>query len=147
MSNRDGSGEKILIPNGKREHFTRSGDGSPPFNLPWIKGYGDEPSPPCTIKKPPASGGRLFCVEGWVLLGLDALDVLGLGSLVTADDFEADFFALVEGFEAGTEDARVMHEYILTGVLGNETEPFFVIEPFDFTARHMCLLRCLSVRA
>ena len=33
-------------------------------------------------------------------------------------------------------DGRVMHEYVLPGILGDEAKPFFIVEPFDFATSH-----------
>jgi hypothetical protein len=62
---------------------------------------------------------------------------LRFGTFIAADDFEIDFLAFIQGFEAASDNRGVVNEHILTRVLSNETESFFVIEPFDFATGHM----------
>jgi hypothetical protein len=86
-------------------------------------------------------------MEKKMISGMNPLNILRLGAFIAADDIEADFLAFVEGLEAGTENGSVMDENILSRVLGDEPEPLFIIEPFDFATGHIFLLRCLSRRA
>jgi len=71
---------------------------------------------------------------------LRALDVLGFGSLVTGDNIEENLIALIQRFKALPDNGRMMNEHILAGLLGYETEPFFVVPPFYFTTGHSFLL-------
>lgn len=64
---------------------------------------------------------------------MNALNVLGLGSLIAAHDFKIDFFPFVKSFEACSKNGGVMNEHVLSGILSNETETLLVIEPFYFT--------------
>src|SRR6267378_3495735 len=94
-----------------------------------------------TTNRPPArrAGGlRIIMRCG---LGLNSLDILGFRPLVTADDIKTHFFPFVQGLEARAENGSVMHKHILTRVLSNETEPLFIVEPFNFTTGHSYLLR------
>jgi hypothetical protein len=70
-------------------------------------------------------------------LGLGALDVLGLQTLVAGNDVERDRFAFVQRFEASPQDGCVMNKHILPRLLGDEAEPFFVIEPLYFATCHI----------
>jgi hypothetical protein len=65
-----------------------------------------------------------------------ALDVLGFKPFVTRDNIEGHFVTFIQGFEARTRDGRVMHEYVLPGILGDKAKPFFVVEPLDFATSH-----------
>ena len=71
---------------------------------------------------------------------LGALNVLGFESLAAFDQLKADGLAFVEGFEAPASDRGVVDEDVLTGILGDEAEALFVVEPFDFAAGHTVLL-------
>lgn len=73
-------------------------------------------------------------------LNLTSLNVLRFEPFATFDDFKGHHFSFVEGFIPLTEDGSVMHEDILSGFLGNETVPFFIIKPLDFTTGHIALL-------
>jgi len=66
-----------------------------------------------------------------------ALDVRSFQSLFAGDDLEGNFVAFIQGFESLTGDGRVVHEYILAGILGDEAEAFFIVEPLDFAASHI----------
>lgn len=66
-----------------------------------------------------------------------ALNVLSFKTFFARNYFEGDFFAFFKGFKSGAHYGRVMHENVLTGALGDETEPFFVIKPFYFAASHI----------
>jgi hypothetical protein len=81
---------------------------------------------------------RIAAVEA-NLFGLDtnALDVLGFQSFVARHNVKADFLPFIQGLEAGTHDGRVVNENVLAGILGDEPEPLFVIEPLYFAASHM----------
>jgi hypothetical protein len=70
---------------------------------------------------------------------------LGFQTLVAGYDLKRDFFALVERFESGTNDGRVMHEDVLAGALGDKAKPFFVIEPLYFATSHIQLLTFLRL--
>jgi hypothetical protein len=67
-----------------------------------------------------------------------ALDVLRLGAFLAGDDVKIDVFSLVQRFVPGTQNGCMMDKNILAGFLGDETEPFPVVEPFDFAAGHSC---------
>src|SRR5437016_3723228 len=43
---------------------------------------------------------------------------------------------LIENFKPPTENRSVMHEYILSRILGDEAEAFFIVPPFYFAAGH-----------
>ena len=72
--------------------------------------------------------------SGWV----DALDVLGFQPFVAGRDFEGNRFSLIQGFITLTQDGGVMNKNILSRILGNKAEAFFVVEPFHFAAGHNC---------
>src|SRR5258708_26625944 len=67
------------------------------------------------------------------------LDVLGFWTFVAGDDVEVDIFPFVQDFETGSDDRRVMHKNILSCILGDEAEPFFIIPPFHFATGHKSL--------
>jgi hypothetical protein len=68
---------------------------------------------------------------------LRTVNVLGFQPFVTGNDFERDHFTLVQSFEPPAHDRRVMHEYVLPGIIGDKAKPFFVIEPLNFTTCHI----------
>jgi hypothetical protein len=74
------------------------------------------------------------------LEGLLPLDVLGFESLVARDDFKGDLLTFVQRLEAGTDNGRVMYKDVLTGFLGDETKPLFIVEPLYFATSHTFLL-------
>jgi len=67
---------------------------------------------------------------------LHALDVFGFQTFFAGDDLKGHRVALIQCFESLAGYGRVMHENVLTGTLGDEAEPFLVIEPLDFAAGH-----------
>jgi hypothetical protein len=66
-----------------------------------------------------------------------ALDILGFKPFVAGYDIEGNFVSFIQGFEPRARDGRVMHKYVLTGILGDEAKPFFIIEPLDFATGHI----------
>ena len=76
--------------------------------------------------------------EGGFAAGLTrgALDVLSLQTFGAFDNLKLDGFAFVQGFEALSLNGSVVNEHILSGILGDETKTFFVVEPLDFTTGH-----------
>jgi len=88
----------------------------------------------------------MFTAENWIADGartlsrLHALDIMGFQPFFAGDDLEGNLVAFIQGFESLTRDGRVVHEDILAGILGDEAEPFFVVEPLDFAAGHISLL-------
>jgi hypothetical protein len=70
-------------------------------------------------------------------LSLGALNVLGFQTLVTGNDIKRDDLAFVQRLEAPADDGCVVNKNILTGFLGNEAKPFFVIEPLYFATCHI----------
>jgi hypothetical protein len=71
---------------------------------------------------------------------IHALDILRLQSLVAVDNFEGNRVSLIQGFESRADDARVMHEDVLAGILGDEPKPFSIVKPLHFAAGHKQLL-------
>jgi hypothetical protein len=67
---------------------------------------------------------------------IHTLDILRLQPFVALNNLEGDGVAFVQGFESRPDDGRVMHEDILTGILGDEPEPFSIVKPLDFAASH-----------
>jgi len=67
------------------------------------------------------------------------MNILGFKSLVARDDVEGDFFTFIQRLKSGPSNGRVVHENVLTGILGDETETFLVIEPLYFATSHTCL--------
>jgi hypothetical protein len=65
-----------------------------------------------------------------------ALDILGFQPFVAGDNIEGNFVSFIQGFESRTRDGRVMHENVLTRILGDKAKPFFVVEPLDFATGH-----------
>src|SRR5262245_3995916 len=65
-----------------------------------------------------------------------ALHVFCLRAFLTHDHLEGDLLPLVQGFEAFTQDGRVMDKNILTAVLGNKAQALLVVPPFDFAFSH-----------
>jgi hypothetical protein len=75
-------------------------------------------------------------------------DTGGFEALVRLDEFEFDAVAFLEGLEALAADHGEVNEDILSSlILGDETETFFVIEPFDDTISHVKLLPCRVARS
>jgi hypothetical protein len=72
------------------------------------------------------------------------MNILGLEAFAAFDDFELDLFTFVQGFEALSDYCGMVDEDILTRLLDNESEPFFIIEPFDLATGHINLLGCLG---
>src|ERR1700677_160180 len=97
------------------------------------------------IKKASSCSKREATLEEGAASAGGALDVLGFGPFVAAHHFEVHLFTFVQGFETGSHDRGVMNKHILTGILSDESESLLIIEPFDFTAGHSFLLRCLSL--
>src|SRR5699024_1781006 len=68
---------------------------------------------------------------------LDGGDGRSLCTLRTFGYFEADTLAFLQAAKTRVVDGRIMHENIVTTVLGrDETEALGVIEPFDCTETH-----------
>src|SRR5262245_26331541 len=78
------------------------------------------------------------CAEGQTLTksGTSALDVLGLGAFFAIDDIKVNQFSLKQSFVTLALNGGVMHKNITPRVLGNETKPSLVVEPFYFSAGH-----------
>jgi hypothetical protein len=73
---------------------------------------------------------------------IHALDILGFQSLFAGNGFKENFVAFVQGFESRADDGRVMHKNVLTGILGDEAEALFVVEPLYFSAGHKQFPSC-----
>jgi hypothetical protein len=73
---------------------------------------------------------------------IHALDVLGFQPLFAGNGFEGNFVAFIQSFESRPDDGRVMHKDILTGILGDEAEAFFVVKPLYFSAGHKQFSSC-----
>jgi hypothetical protein len=69
-----------------------------------------------------------------------ALDILGFKPFIAGYDIEGNFVSFIQGFEPRTRDGRVMHENVLSCILGDEAKPFFIVEPLDFATGHNELL-------
>ena len=67
---------------------------------------------------------------------IDTLNLFSFQSFFARQDFKRNSIALFEGFEARTDDRGVMHKDVLTGILRDEAEPFFVVKPLYFSTRH-----------
>ena len=67
------------------------------------------------------------------------LDVLGFESLIARNDVEGDFFPFIQRLETGSRDGRVVYKNVLAGILGDETETLFVVEPLYFATSHTYL--------
>ena len=74
------------------------------------------------------------------------MNVLRLQAFRAFDDFKVDYLSFVQGFETLALNCGVMNEYILTGFLGDETKPLFIIEPLYFATRHNLLLIFLGAK-
>ena len=72
-------------------------------------------------------------------LRLGAFDVFGLQSLFARNNIEVDVVAFIEGSKSVTLDRAVMDEDVLTGLLGDEAKPVFVIKPLNFATGHNVL--------
>jgi hypothetical protein len=72
-------------------------------------------------------------------LRLSAFDVFGLQTLFARNNIEVDVIAFVQGSEAIALDRAVMDEDVLTGFLGDEAKPVFVIKPLYFATGHNAL--------
>src|SRR5213594_3226683 len=67
----------------------------------------------------------------------DGTDGFRRGSLLALDDFEFDALALGQAPGILPGDGGVVHEHILGAVIrGDETEPFFRVEPFHLAYGH-----------
>lgn len=64
------------------------------------------------------------------------LDVLSFEPFRAFNDLEIDNFPFVQSFEAIAKDGRMVNEHVFTGILSNEAESLFVVEPLDFAAGH-----------
>ena len=71
---------------------------------------------------------------------LGAMNVLRLQAFCAFDNLKVDYLPFVQGFETLALNGGVMYEYILTGLLGDETKPLFIVEPLDFATGHNLLL-------
>ena len=63
--------------------------------------------------------------------GLQSYDVLGLWAFLALYYGELNFLAFGQGFETRAGDGAEMCEHIWAGRLGDETETFGFVEPFD----------------
>jgi hypothetical protein len=68
-----------------------------------------------------------------------AFDVFGLQTLFARNNVEVDIVAFVQGPEPFSLDRAVMDEDVLTGFLGDEAKPVFVIKPLYFATGHNAL--------
>jgi hypothetical protein len=68
---------------------------------------------------------------------LHTLDVFGFQPFFAGNNLEGHDVAFIEGFEARTDNGRVMHKDVLAGILGDETEALFIVEPLDFATGHI----------
>src|SRR6185369_14091538 len=67
---------------------------------------------------------------------LDLNDVLGLEALVPAGDLEFNAVPLVQRFVSLALNGRMVHEYILTTVLGDKTKTLLVLKPLHSSLSH-----------
>jgi hypothetical protein len=65
-----------------------------------------------------------------------SLYFLGLGTFFTGDDVKDDLVAFSKGFETFSEYRGVMDKHILSRFLGNKSQAFFIIPPFNFAFSH-----------
>jgi len=72
-------------------------------------------------------------------LRVTAFDVFSLQTLFARNNIEVDVVAFVQGPEAFALDRAVMDEDVLTGFLGDEAKPVFVIKPLYFATGHNAL--------
>jgi hypothetical protein len=70
------------------------------------------------------------------------LDFLGFQSLIAGNGFKGNFVAFIQGFKSRANNGRMMHKNVLTGILGDEAEAFFIVEPFYFSAGHKQFPSC-----
>jgi hypothetical protein len=67
------------------------------------------------------------------------LNVLGFETLPALDQLKAHDLTLVQGLETAAGDLGMVHKDILTGILNDEAESLFIVEPFDFATGHTVL--------
>ena len=72
-------------------------------------------------------------------LRLGAFDVFGLQTLFARNNVEVDVVAFVQSPEPFALDRTVMDEDVLSGFLGDEAKPVFVIKPLYFATGHNAL--------
>ena len=86
-------------------------------------------------------------VRGCPGLGLRCgpLNLLGFRALLASDNVENDLVTLPKGLETVSEYSGVMHEDILSRLLGNKTQAFLIVPPFNFAFSHSYLLKCLQL--
>jgi hypothetical protein len=80
---------------------------------------------------------RINCLPTNVLRRADPLDILCLQPFVAGHNIEGDFFPFIQGLKSATRNRGMMHENILPRALGDESKPFFIVEPFYFAACHI----------
>jgi len=84
--------------------------------------------------------------------GLFFLDVGRLRAALALDDIEFHTFALFQRLEPFFLNGRIVNEHILPVLIGNETVPFFRVEPFHCTVQsglppsHVIARRPFAVR-
>jgi hypothetical protein len=69
---------------------------------------------------------------------LQRSDVLGLRAFFALTNREGDLLTFSEGFETAAVDGAEMHEQIRTAFLGDESETFGLVEPFDGASAGVC---------
>ena len=64
-----------------------------------------------------------------ISINLDQGDILRRGAFRSLLDIKRHLIAVIEGFETGRVNPRMMHEHVRTVLLLNEPETFLVVEP------------------
>jgi len=72
------------------------------------------------------------------------LHLLRLRAFFAAHDLENDLLALVQRFESIPKYCRMVHEHILTAVLGNKAQAFLIVPPFHFASGHILSPECFE---
>ena len=80
-------------------------------------------------------------------LRLGAFDVFGLQTLFARNNVEVDVVAFVQSSEAFSLDRAIVDEDVLTGFLGDEAKPVFVVKPLYFATGHNALSLLKLTRA
>jgi len=86
------------------------------------------------IKKPPWLAPQRLFIDEKTLLDLD--DVLGLEAFISAGDLEFNAVPLVQRFVSLALNGRMVHKYVLTTVLGDETKTLLVLKPLHCSLSH-----------
>jgi hypothetical protein len=77
-------------------------------------------------------------------LRVGPLNLLGLRTFLASDNVKNDLVTLAKGFETFSEYSGVMNEDVLSRLLGNETQAFLVVPPFNFAFSHNYLLNAFD---